>query len=188
MKNYFPSIQLVFIFLACSTTIEAQVKFSGTWKGFHITDSTMNSMDELYFLDFVIINGLLEGKMRVEKSSNQVSINQIKGTKNKLSVGIKETRVQQASNKSKVPKLNSYNLKYNEDRGYLEGYKNDTSETGKIVLFKSEFNFSDKTKPSKHSNWAYTILWDYKNGLSSPEKRIEAVSYTHLTLPTKRIV
>jgi len=55
----------------------------------------------------------------------------------------------------------------------LEGYKNDTSETGKIILFKSEFNFSDKTKPSKHSNWAYTILWDYKNGLSSPEKRIE---------------
>ena len=69
--------------------------------------------------------------------------------------------------------MSSYILKYNDVRGYLEGFKNDSSETGKIVLFKSEFRFNDKIKPSKQSNWATSMLWDYKNGLSSPEKRIE---------------
>jgi outer membrane protein OmpA-like peptidoglycan-associated protein len=151
----------------------AQAKFSGTWKGFQITDSTMNETNELYFLDFVIINGLLEGNMRIETSSNQVSITQIKGVKNKLSVIIKESRLQQTSNKKNKHVLSTYTLKYNTDRGYLEGYKNDSSDTDKIVLFKSEFHFNDKIKPSKYINWATSILWDYKNGLSSPEKRIE---------------
>ena len=173
MKNYIPIMVIIFILLAFSKKIDAQFKFSGTWKGFHITDSTMNETDELYFLDFSVINGLLEGKMRVETNSNQVSITQIKGTKKKLNLVIKETLVRQTSTKKNNPILGSYMLKYNVDRGYLEGFKKDSSETGKIVLFKSEFQFNDKIKNTKHSNWAKSILWDYKNGLSSPLKRIE---------------
>ena len=101
MKNYIPITVIIFILLAFSKKIDAQFKFSGTWKGFHITDSTMNETDELYFLDFSVINGLLEGNMRVETNSNQVSITQIKGTKKKLNLVIKETLVRQTSTKKK---------------------------------------------------------------------------------------
>ena len=177
MNNRSIGIQLIFILFTCFTQIEAQIKFSGTWKGFHIADSSLNEIDELYFLDFVSINGLLEGKIRTEKNSSQISISQIKGSKKELSVTFKETRIIKSSNKNNVPILNFYNLKYNKERGYLEGYKNDSSETSRIVLFKSKFDFSDKTKPSKHINWASTILWEYKNGLSSPEKRIEELKH-----------
>ena len=173
MKNYIPLLMSISIWLTLSQKTDAQVKFSGTWKGFQIIDSTMNETNEVYFLDFVIINGLLEGNMRVETSSNQVFITQVKGTKNNLTVVIKESLIRQTSNKKNNHILSSYILKYNVDRGYLEGFKNDSSETGKIVLFKSEFRFNDKIKPSKHINWATSILWDYKNGLSSPDKRIE---------------
>ena len=47
--------------------MHAQTKFSGTWKGFEISDSSNNTSNEVYFMEMVIINGLLEGKMRVER-------------------------------------------------------------------------------------------------------------------------
>ena len=156
----------------CFQAIHAQLKFSGTWKGFEISDSVSTESNEVYFVDFIAINGLLEGNMRVENQHKEVQIIQIKGTKRYLNFQIDEKRILQTTSKQKHPTLNPYYFKYNLERGYLEGYKNDSSNK-KIILFKSKFDFNSKLKPSKSKNWVSTILSEYRNGLSSPEKRLE---------------
>lgn len=157
----------------CIQSINGQVKYSGTWKGFEISDSINNKSEEIYFLDFIIINGLLEGKMRVEKKQKDVNIIDIKGTKKHIDFKISETRILYSMKKQNKPKLNQYSFTYNLDRGYLEGYKNDSASSKKIILYKSNFEFSSKLKPSKNKNWVSSIIWDYHNGLSSPNKRLE---------------
>ncbi|MDG2153105.1 MAG: OmpA family protein [Crocinitomicaceae bacterium] len=148
------------------------MKFSGTWKGFDISDTASNESNEIYFLDFIIINGLLEGEMRVENNRKEVTILQVKGTKQYIDFQIDEKRITKSTSKQKHSVLNQYYLKYNLNRGYLEGYKNDSSNK-KIILFKSKFDFNSRLKPSKNRNWVNTILSEYRNGLSSPEKRLE---------------
>ncbi len=169
-------IQIIFIqlclFAFCLQKINAQLKFSGTWKGFEISDSATTESNEIYFLDFIIINGLLEGEMRVEKKHKEIDIIQVKGTKQYVNFQINEKRILTATSKQKNSTLNQYYLRYNLKRGYLEGYKNDSSNK-KIILFKSKFDFNSKLKPSKNRNWVKTILSEYRNGLSSPEKRLE---------------
>ena len=169
-------IQIIFIqvclFTLCFQTVNAQMKFSGTWKGFDISDTASNESNEIYFLDFIIINGLLEGEMRVENNRKEVTILQVKGTKQYIDFQIDEKRIAKSTSKQKHSVLNQYYLKYNLNRGYLEGYKNDSSNK-KIILFKSKFDFNSRLKPSKNRNWVNTILSEYRNGLSSPEKRLE---------------
>ena len=169
-------IQIIFIqlclFTLCFQTVNAQMKFSGTWKGFDISDTASNDSNEIYFLDFIIINGLLEGEMRVENNRKEVTILQVKGTKQYIDFQIDEKRITKSTSKQKHSVLNQYYLKYNLNRGYLEGYKNDSSNK-KIILFKSKFDFNSRLKPSKNRNWVNTILSEYRNGLSSPEKRLE---------------
>ena len=169
---YFILFQLC-LCVCCFQTVNSQVKFSGTWKGFSVADSSENHSSEVYFLDFTIINGLLEGDMRVENKHRDVEIIEIKGTKKYIDFQIIEKRIKNSSTKKKNPKLDKYTLKYNLKRGYLEGFKNDSSLNNKIVFFKSDFEFSSKLKPSKNKNWLSSIIWDYDNGLSSPEKRLE---------------
>lgn len=172
-QNSYLFISLLFLSFFCNQKINAQVKYSGTWKGFEISDSTSHKADEIYFLDFIIINGLLEGKMRVEKNHKDVKIIDIKGTKKHIAFNINEKRIIHSVKKQKNPNLNQYFFTYNLDRGYLEGYKNDSASSKKIILFKSQFDFSPKLKPSKNKNWVSSIIWDYNNGLSSPIKRLE---------------
>ena len=132
-------IQIIFIqvclFTLCFQTVNAQMKFSGTWKGFDISDTASNESNEIYFLDFIIINGLLEGEMRVENNRKEVTILQVKGTKQYIDFQIDEKRITKSTSKQKHSVLNQYYLKYNLNRGYLEGYKNDSSNK-KIILFK----------------------------------------------------
>ncbi|MDB3905093.1 OmpA family protein [Crocinitomicaceae bacterium] len=160
------------LLIMCMQTIHAQPKFSGTWKGFEITDTISSESKEIYFLDFIIINGLLEGEMRVEHNRKEINIIQVKGTRQYLDFQIIEKRILKSTSKQKHTESNRYYLKYNLNRGYLEGYKNDSSNK-KIILFKSNFDFNTKLKPSKNKNWVNTTLSEYRNGLSSPEKRLE---------------
>ena len=86
---------------------------------------------------------------------------------------INEIKLIQSSSKQKTTDLNNLKLTYNLERGYLEGYSDDSSSKGKIVLFKSDYNFNNRLKRSKNSGWVNSNLQDYNNGLSSPEKRVE---------------
>ena len=173
--NYHNILSIIIISLLSVTTCFGQVKYSGTWKGFQISDKDTNVYNEVYYLDFIVLNGLLDGKMKIEKSQDrdEVELIQIKGQKKYIDVKIKEIKLIQSSSKIKSTELNNLSFTYNLERGYLEGYSDDSSSKGKIVLFKSDFNFNSKVKKSKNRNWIKSILQDYNNGLSSPEKRLE---------------
>lgn len=153
--------------------IHAQTKFSGTWKGFEISDSSNNTSNEVYFVDMVIINGLLEGKMRVEEDHEIVKIFDITGTKKHIDFKINQKRILQSSHKHKTSTLNAYSLVYNIDRGYLEGFKDGDTLNKRIILFKSNFDLNSRVRPSKNKNWISSLMRDYHNGLSAPMKRIE---------------
>jgi len=173
--NYHNILSIIIISLLSVTTCFGQVKYSGTWKGFQISDKDTNVYNEVYYLDFIVLNGLLDGKMKIEKSQDrdEVELIQIKGQKKYIDVKIKEIKLIQSSSKIKSTELNNLSFTYNLERGYLEGYSDDSSSKGKIVLFKSDYNFNSKVKKSKNRNWIKSILQDYNNGLSSPEKRLE---------------
>ena len=154
-------------------TIHAQTKFSGTWKGFEISDSSNSASSEVYFVEMVIINGLLEGKMRVEEDHKIVKIFDITGTKKHIDFKINQKRILQSSLKQKTSTLNAYSFVYNIDRGYLEGFKDGDTLNKRIILFKSKFDLNSRLRPSKNKNWISSLMRDYHNGLSAPMKRIE---------------
>ena len=89
------------IFIFCFTAINGQVKFSGTWKGFELSDPIQSTYGEVYFIDFVVINGLLEGKMRVENNQKEVKLLDIKVTKKYIDFTINEKRIRQTTTKQK---------------------------------------------------------------------------------------
>jgi len=173
--NYHNILSVFLISILSFSNCFCQVKYSGTWKGFQISDKDTNLYDDVYYLDFVVINGLLDGKMKIEKAQDkeEVQLIHIKGQKNYIDVQINEIKLIQSSSKQKTTDLNNLKLTYNLERGYLEGYSDDSSSKGKIVLFKSDYNFNNRLKRSKNSGWVNSNLQDYNNGLSSPEKRVE---------------
>lgn len=173
--NYHNILSIFLVSLLSATTCFGQVKYSGTWKGFQISDKDTNLYNKVYYLDFIVINGLLDGKMKIEKSQDkdEVELIQIKGQKKYIDVEIKEIKLIQSSSKIKSTELNKLKFTYNLERGYLEGYSDDSTSKGKIVLFKSDYKFNSKVKKSKSRSWIKSILQDYNNGLSSPEKRME---------------
>ena len=153
--------------------IHAQTKFSGTWKGFEISDSSNSASSEVFFVEMVIINGLLEGKMRVEENHKIVKIFDITGTKKHIDFKIYQKRILQSSLKQKTSTLNAYSFVYNIDRGYLEGFKEGDTLNKRIILYQSKFEFNSRLRPSKNKNWISPLMRDYHNGLSAPLKRIE---------------
>lgn len=173
--NYHNILSIFLISILSVATCFGQVKYSGTWKGFQISDKDTNLYGDVYYLDFIVINGLLDGKMKIEKSQDkdEVELIQIKGQKKYINVEIKEIKLIQSSSKIKSTELNNLTFTYNLERGYLEGYSDDSTSKGKIVLFKSDYNFNNKLKKSRNRSWIKSILQDYNNGLSSPEKRLE---------------
>ncbi|MGB1645835.1 MAG: OmpA family protein [Crocinitomicaceae bacterium] len=174
MRNTIYSIlTLSFICIQYMQTIHAQTKFSGTWKGFEISDSSNNTSNEVYFMEMVIINGLLEGKMRVEEDHKIVKLFDITGTKKHIDFKINQKRILQSSLKQKTSTLNAYSFVYNIDRGYLEGFKDGDTLNKRIILFKSKFDLNSRLRPSKNKNWISSLMRDYHNGLSAPMKRIE---------------
>ncbi|MGB1507520.1 MAG: OmpA family protein [Crocinitomicaceae bacterium] len=174
MRNTIYSIlTLSFMCIQYMQTIHAQTKFSGTWKGFEISDSSNNTSNEVYFMEMVIINGLLEGKMRVEEDHKIVKLFDITGTKKHIDFKINQKRILQSSLKQKTSTLNAYSFVYNIDRGYLEGFKDGDTLNKRIILFKSKFDLNSRLRPSKNKNWISSLMRDYHNGLSAPMKRIE---------------
>ena len=129
--------------------IHAQIKFSGKWKGFEISDSSKSTSNEVYFMEIVIINGLLEGKMRVEENHKIVKIFDITGTKKHIDFKINQKRLLQSSLKQKTTPLNAFSFVYNVDRGYLEGFKDGDTLNKRIILFKSKFDLNYKLETIK---------------------------------------
>jgi outer membrane protein OmpA-like peptidoglycan-associated protein len=65
-------------------------------------------------------------------------------------------------------------MEYNLTTGYLEGTYDSQcpNEKGKIILYKSKFDFNEKADPLQAHSWFDRFVNDLKEGLSSPEQRL----------------
>ena len=67
-------------------------------------------------------------------------------------------------------------MTFNEESGYFEGdfeSKKCPTSTGKVILYKSKFEFNDKNESLMNHSWFLRFNADLENGLSSPTKRLE---------------
>lgn len=170
MNTRFPLYFLFGLLLLTSREAVSQQKFSGTWRGASIDDSF--SYKNIYEIEMKIINGLVEGSIKIENTNGQVLVKKIIGNKKYINLTLKEKGVINAQNKKQKFDNSFYCLKYNLQRGYLEGSK-DSSLNSKIILFKEDFPFSSKSKPIKNKHWVDPFIMQYHAGISAPEKRIE---------------
>jgi outer membrane protein OmpA-like peptidoglycan-associated protein len=65
-------------------------------------------------------------------------------------------------------------MEYNFTTGYLEGTYDSKcpEEKGKLILYKSKFDFNEKPYPLQDHSWFDRFVNDLKEGLSSPEQRL----------------
>ena len=147
----------------------AQLKLSGTWRGIEIIDSS--DVGAVYELNFKIINGLLDGIIKVEVDNKDVYVNKIIGTKKYVDLTIKESSSIYNS-KGKTNKKNNFALQYNPETGYLES-PYDSLRKSIIVLFQDDFSFNAKSKSIESRHWINSFVQNYHAGLSAPKKRLE---------------
>jgi OOP family OmpA-OmpF porin len=164
------------VLILFSAKLNAQFKFSGQWQGIYLkNDSIWQNGQPIYF-DFEIINNLLDGKCRTEKyNTNDFQVFKLGGKlENKKTLTINQKSIFKESSKSNGSCFLSFKMEYNFTTGYLEGtYESKCpEEKGKIILYKSKFDFNDKPEPLQAHSWFDRFANDLKEGLSSPEQRL----------------
>ena len=169
-------LSTVLSILLFAFSLNAQFKYSGQWQGIIVTsESSWENGSPIYF-DFEIINNLVDGKCRVETySKEQFQISKLGGKLDSTRyLKIFQKTVLKESSKSSNPCLLTINLEYNFTTGYLEGtYDSKCPDVkGKIILYKSKFDFNDKPEPLQAHSWFDRFVNDLKDGLSSPEQRL----------------
>jgi hypothetical protein len=127
----------------------AQLKLSGEWQGILVENNQNWKDGKPIYLTISVINGLIDGKIREEiYNSNSFSVIKISGkTTSPNSIELLEDRILKQSEKISNPCLRQLKLVYNEESGYFEGFfesKKCPISTGKIILYKSKFEFNDK--------------------------------------------
>jgi len=172
VKNLF---SILFI-IVLTYSPKAQFKYSGQWQGIIIkNDSSWESGNPIYF-DFEIVNNLLDGKCRKEQyNETNFQVFKLGGKleRNKTLL-INQKSITREASKSVHSCLLNFKLEYNFKTGYLEGTYDSKcpQEKGKIILYKSKFDFNDKPEKLQDHSWFDRFVNDLKNGLSSPEQRL----------------
>ena len=156
----------------------AQLKLSGEWQGILVENNQDWKDGKPIYLTISVINGLIDGKIREEiYNSNSFSVIKISGkTTSPNSIELLEDRILKQSEKISNPCLRQLKLVYNEESGYFEGFfesKKCPISTGKIILYKSKFEFNDKKESLMNHSWFLRFNADLENGLSSSTKRLE---------------
>lgn len=166
----------IFIFCVFKTLLFAQFIYSGKWQGIIVKNDTNWEKGNPIYFEFEIINNLLDGKSRIEYySTNQFQVHKLAG---KLDSNRYLTIVQKKNFSDKTKSTNlcicTFKLQYNFDDGYLHGTysSNCPDETGKIILYRSNFDFNHKSDPLQDHSWFIRFANDLKKGLSSPENRL----------------
>jgi outer membrane protein OmpA-like peptidoglycan-associated protein len=159
-----------------SAKLNAQFKFSGQWQGIYLkNDSIWQNGQPIYF-DFEIINNLLDGKCRTEKyNTNDFQVFKLGGKlENKKTLTINQKSIFKESSKTNGSCFLNFKMEFNFTTGYLEGTYDSKcpEEKGKIILYKSKFDFNEKPEPLQDHSWFDRFVNDLKEGLSSPEQRL----------------
>jgi OOP family OmpA-OmpF porin len=164
------------VLILFSAKLNAQFKFSGQWQGIYLkNDSIWQNGQPIYF-DFEIINNLLDGKCRTEKyNTKDFQVYKLGGKlDNKKTLTINQKSIFKESSKSNGSCFLNFKMEYNFTTGYLEGTYDSkcAEEKGKIILYKSKFDFNEKPDPLQDHSWFDRFVNDLKEGLSSPEQRL----------------
>ncbi len=166
---------LVFLFCVFRFLFYAQFIYSGKWQGIIAKNETNWEKGNPIYFDFQIINNLLDGKCRQEVfSTKQFQVFKLGGNlDSNRYLTIVQKKILNEKSKTDNSCLFTFNFEYNFEDGYLHGsYSSKCSdEKGKIILYKSNFDFNDKPEPLQDHNWFNRFVNDLKQGLSSPENR-----------------
>ncbi len=169
---------ITLLFLIINFASFAQLKLSGEWQGILVENNQNWKDGKPIYLTISVINGLIDGKIREEiYNSDSFSVLKVSGkTTLTNSIELSEDRVLKQTEKVTNLCLRHLKLSYNDESGYFEGVfesKKCPSSTGKIILYKSKFEFNDKNESLMNHSWFLRFNTDLENGLSSPTKRLE---------------
>lgn len=169
---------ITLLFLIINFASFAQLKLSGEWQGILVENNQNWKDGKPIYMTISVINGLIDGRVREEiYNSNSFSVIKVSGkTTLANSIELTEDRVLKQTEKVTTPCLRQVKLVYNEESGYFEGVfesKKCPASTGKIILYKSKFEFNDKNESLMNHSWFLRFNSDLENGLSSPTKRLE---------------
>jgi OOP family OmpA-OmpF porin len=169
-------IFIAFSLLFLPFGLTAQLRYSGKWQGIIVKNSEDWKKGNPIYFDFEIINNLLDGNCRVEAySKEQFQVFKLGGKlDSNRYLKITQKSIIKESSKSSQTCLLNFILTYNFSSGYLEGTYNSKcpEEKGKIILYKSKFDFNEKPEPLQAHSWFDRFIIDLNEGLSSPEQRL----------------
>ena len=167
---------LLFLFYLTSLFSFSQVKITGEWQGimFQNSDSIKNSKP-VYF-SFYLLNGILEGKFRQEiyGETSYISSELLGAGNAKKEISFNLNKFSKNSKKELESCLLKFDLFYNDTTGYMEGVYSSLKcqeLKGKIILYKSVFEFKESNTPLVSHSWIDRFISDLENGLSSPDMR-----------------
>lgn len=164
------------LFLLMSKFSFSQVKISGEWLGLMIQNSDSIKNGKPVYFYFYLVNGLLEGKFRQELYGTlDFSIATFTGSVSKQKkIDFQLKSYSKSQNSELLSCLFQFNVRYNDTTGYIEGtYSNSKCPnlTGKVLLYKSKYEFREGSTPLVSHNWIDRFISDIENGLSSPDMR-----------------
>ena len=164
------------LFLLMSKFSLSQVKISGEWQGLLIQNLDSIKNGKPVYFSFYLVNGILEGKFRQEvygKTDNIIA--SLSGKVNSKKIfDFQLKSYSKSQNNELLSYLFQFNLRYNDTTGYIEGTYSDSKYpdlTGKVLLYKSKYEFREGNTPLVSHNWIDRFISDVKNGLSSPDMR-----------------
>ncbi|MFZ9028051.1 MAG: OmpA family protein [Crocinitomicaceae bacterium] len=151
-------------------------QYEGTWKGVLIPAGLTASDGTIVYLDIDGSDNSYSGKIRNEGyESDLYAVKLFEGKAKNEGLEFEE-RVVLSQKKSSRNKWCRYqgNLRYDSITGYLEGSYTSSDcrrVSGKIKLFRSEFEFPEETNITVSQVWFDRFLYDLREGLEAPEIR-----------------
>jgi OOP family OmpA-OmpF porin len=161
---------IIFFF---SSNLLAQIDFNGVWQGVLIKDGSSLEKASIFYAELSLRNGFIEGKTRDEiYDTDLYAVKKIKGSQKNNELKFNQIVIEKKKNSSKTNWcLIETVLTYNDSTGYLSGRYAGIDckrNTGKIILYQSNTDFSDTDiSPLSHS-WFNPFLKDLKKGYNAP--------------------
>lgn len=169
---------ILILFLILNFSTHSQLKMSGEWQGILVEKNLGWNEGKPIYITISVINDLIDGKIREEIfNSTSFSVFKVFGkATSEKSIELTEERVLKQTDKITNPCLRQLKLAYNEENGYFEGIfesKKCADIQGKVILYKSKFEFNEKNESLVNHSWFLRFNADLENGLSSPTMRLE---------------
>lgn len=166
----------VFLYFLCGIGLLQAQKLSGTWQGLSSTIDSKNESNvkgSWIYLDMTIIKGMIDGKMRHEDLSiHQYYIYDIVGkVLPNGQLELSETKLSAKSKNAEPAQKQQYHFEFDAKKGYLVGNSKDGKSL--LTMYRASFNIQENTPAILTENQLITFQQELKDGLSSPEKRIE---------------